>query len=46
MTEYKNLKDYLQVKKVQLAKKYPVFIDHLFSKIDYHISKWWRILIL
>lgn len=46
MTDYPNLKDYLQVSDIQPAKKYPAFIDHLFSKIDYHISKWWRILLL
>lgn len=41
-----NLKDFLQVKKINTSKKYPVFIDHLFSKIDFHINKWWRILVL
>ena len=42
----KNIKDFLQVKEVNKWKLYPVFIDHLFSKIDFHISQWWRILIL
>ncbi len=46
MTDYPNLKDYLQVKSIKISQKYPAFIDHLFSKIDYHISEWWRILIL
>ncbi|MBS8121430.1 helicase-related protein [Candidatus Vampirococcus lugosii] len=41
-----NLKDFLQVSNIQNAQKQPEFIDHLFSKIDYHISKDGRVLIL
>ncbi len=44
--KYKNLKDFLQVSTVNKALKVPPFIDHLFWKINYHIDKWWRILIL
>lgn len=44
--KWKNLKDFLQVKKIIISQKYPPFIDHLFSKIDEHINKKWRILIL
>lgn len=44
--KYKNLKDFLQTQKYEIWKKNPPFIDHLFSKINYHIDKGWRILIL
>lgn len=46
LATYNNLKDFLQVWQVDIAQKYPPFIDHLFGKIDFHISKWWKILIL
>ncbi len=49
-----NLKDYLQKKSDNISdisnntiqEKWPVFIDHLFEKINYHIGKNGRILIL
>lgn len=44
--KYKNTKDFLQVDNVEKGKKYPPFIDHLFSKIDEHIDQDGRILIL
>ncbi len=43
---YKNLEDFLQVWEAVKAEKHPEFIDHLFSKINEHISKEWRVLIL
>lgn len=41
-----NIKDFLQTDIDQLSTDMPEFIDHLISKIDYHISKWGKILIL
>lgn len=49
-----NLSDYLQKKsdnisdisKNKVVEKWPVFIDHMFAKIDHHIAKNGRILIL
>lgn len=54
---YQNLSDYLQIDKDFLfdgeklnkdlsGKNGPVFIDHLFAKIDNHIATWWRSIIL
>lgn len=40
---YPNLIDFLWWSDHQNG---PVFIDHLFEKINQHISKWWKILIL
>lgn len=34
-----NIKDFLQTDIDQLSTDMPEFIDHLISKIDYHISK-------
>jgi len=44
--DHKNLKEFLNVWEVKVWEKYPAFIDHLFSKINYHIQNWGRILIL
>lgn len=44
--EHINLKEFLNVSEVKTWEKFPAFIDHLFSKITYHIQNWWRILIL
>lgn len=41
-----NIKDFLQTDIDQLSTDMPEFIDDLISKIDYHISKWGKILIL
>jgi len=41
-----NLKDFLQMDVDKLPKQVPEFIDNLISKIDEHISKWGKILIL
>ncbi len=41
-----NLKDFLNVTKIDSWKKLPPFIDNLFEKIDYHKSQLWRSLIL
>jgi len=41
-----NLKDFLQKDIDKLPAKVPEFIDNLIKKVDEHISKWWRILIL
>ncbi|HMT01174.1 MAG TPA: helicase-related protein [Candidatus Absconditabacterales bacterium] len=46
MFRYPNIADFLQVKEAQIAKAYPAFLDHLFGKIDEHISKNGKILIL
>jgi excinuclease ABC subunit B len=43
---YTNLADYLQVSRVQKARPLPAFLDHLYSKLDEHIAKKWRTLIL
>lgn len=39
---YSNLKDFLQKK----DNKVIPFIDHLLMKLDEHISKWWKVLLL
>lgn len=41
-----NLKDFLQLDIDKLPEKVPEFIDSLINKIDEHISKWGKILIL
>ena len=41
-----NLADFLQVSRVQQAQPLPAFLDHLLWKLDEHIAKKWRILIL
>jgi len=41
-----NLKDFLQVKNITKAQQTSPFIEHLFSKINYHINKGGRVLIL
>lgn len=41
--KYPNLSDYFWSSQPSNG---PVFIDHLFEKIDYHKSQWWKILIL
>lgn len=44
---FKNLKDYLQLKPKDIpAETQPAFIDHLFNKLNEHISKWNKALIL
>lgn len=46
-TKYPKLKKFLQIfKKKELEKKYPPFLDHLFTKIDSHIWEWGRVLII
>ncbi len=44
--KYPNLEDFLQIKEYKISSQNPPFIDHLFSKINYHIDKGGRILIL
>lgn len=44
--DHKNLADFLQVSQVDTAKQYPAFLDHLFGKIDHHLSQWGKILLL
>lgn len=46
VSSHKNLQDFLQVSDIHKAQKFNGFLEHLFSKVDFHISKWWRILIL
>lgn len=41
-----NLADFLQVWRVQQAQPLPAFLDHLYGKLDEHIAKKWKILIL
>lgn len=41
-----NIKDFLQVKKNDISKKPLPFIDHLLWKMDEHIAKKWRVLLL
>ena len=41
-----NIEDFLQVDNIETSKEFPPFIDHLFSKIDYHIDQDGRVLIL
>ncbi|MCF7835435.1 UvrB/UvrC motif-containing protein [Candidatus Gracilibacteria bacterium] len=41
-----NLKDFLQTDPSKTKAKVPEFIDHLLSKLDYHISKKGKILLL
>lgn len=43
---YPLLSTYLQVSQIQTAKPYPAFLDHLFSKIDFHIAAGGKILLL
>lgn len=43
--KYSNLYDYLQVWSWDIH-KWPAFLEHLYSKLDENISKWWRCLIL
>lgn len=45
MTPYPNLSDYLQTN-VQQAQPLPAFLDHLYGKLDEHIAKWGKILVL
>ena len=44
-TTYPNLADYLQTT-VQQAQPLPAFLDHLLGKLDEHIGRKWRALIL
>ncbi len=46
LEKYWNLKDFLQVENLLTLQQVPPFIDHLFSKINYHIDKGGRVLIL
>lgn len=46
MKKYTNIKQFLNVKKITSWMIVSPFIDHLFDKVNYHISKWWRVLIL
>ena len=41
-----NIKDFLQIKKHDISKKPLPFIDHLLWKLDEHIAKKWRVLLL
>ncbi len=41
-----NLADFLQVSRVQQAKPLPAFLDHLIGKLDEHIAKKGKVLIL
>jgi len=43
--KYPNTKDFLD-QTIKESEKVPAFIDHMFKKIDEHISQKWRILIL
>ena len=43
---HSNLADFLQVSRVQIARPLPAFLDHLYSKLDEHIAKKGRTLIL
>lgn len=44
---HQNLADYLwPLATMKTAEPLPVFIDHLFAKVDEHLAKSWRILIL
>lgn len=45
MTTYPNLSDYLQTN-VQQAQPLPAFLDHLYGKLDEHIAKGGKILVL
>lgn len=40
------LHDYLQLDPLQLPEQWPAFLAHLFGKIDEHIKKKWKILLL
>lgn len=42
---YPNLSDFLHTN-VQQAKPLPAFLDHLYGKLDEHIAKKWKVLIL
>lgn len=44
--QYPNLKEFLQVSEVQSGVKLPAFLDHLFEKIDEHIAKNGKVLLL
>jgi len=44
--QYPNLKEFLQVSEVQSGVKLPAFLDHLFEKIDEHLAKKGKILLL
>lgn len=46
LDKYSNLKEFLNVSQIEKGKQVPSFIDHLFSKINQHIQKGGRILIL
>lgn len=43
---YPNLAEFLQVSEVQSGVKLPAFLDHLFAKIDEHIAKKGKVLLL
>lgn len=44
--KYPNIADFLQKTKKDKKQQKPAFIDHMFAKIDEHISQKWRVLIL
>lgn len=44
--QYPNLAEFLQVSEVQSGVKLPAFLDHLFGKIDEHLAKKGKILLL
>lgn len=45
LKKYSNLKDFLQTSTPNMDKK-PAFLEHLLWKLDEHIAKWWKSLIL
>lgn len=44
--KHKNLDDFLQTSRHDITQKHPAFIEHLFAKIDTHIAKDGKILLL
>lgn len=45
MIHHDNLEDFLQTT-IKQAKPLPAFLDHLYGKLDEHIAKKWKVLIL
>ncbi len=43
---YPNLVDFLQTQKNLVNQPTHAFVDHMLGKIDEHIKKWWRVLLL
>lgn len=46
MKNYSNINTFLKVSKIKKWMIVSPFIDHLFDKINFHITKWWRVLVL